>query len=72
MPVWLAKKKLPSIVLCKAENNTHKGSARNIDGIHIKEVLDECKDSLVAYGGHAGAAGLTVEEDKTKALKNTE
>jgi single-stranded-DNA-specific exonuclease len=30
--------------------------------------LDGCKDLLVKYGGHAAAAGFTVEKDKLPAL----
>lgn len=40
------------------------GSARSIDSLHIKEVLDEVKsripDVLVKYGGHKGAAGISI------------
>lgn len=39
-----------------------KGSARSIDGFHLKEVLDACSDYLGSYGGHAPAAGLSVKE----------
>ncbi len=41
------------------------GSARNTDDIHIKTMLDEvakkAPDLLVKYGGHKGAAGLTIK-----------
>ncbi|MGQ4002454.1 single-stranded-DNA-specific exonuclease RecJ [Francisellaceae bacterium CB299] len=42
------------------------GSARSTDDIHIKSMLDEvakkAPDLLVKYGGHKGAAGLTIKK----------
>ncbi len=46
-----------------------KGSARSISEFHITEALDQCADLLVRYGGHAAAAGFTVENEKLPALK---
>lgn len=40
-----------------------KGSARSIEGFHIKEVFDSLKEYLLGYGGHAMAAGLSIKED---------
>ncbi len=37
------------------------GSARSIDGFGIVEVLNQCQNLLVKHGGHAKAAGLTIE-----------
>lgn len=48
---------------------TIKGSARSIDGFHLKEVLDACSEFLAGYGGHAPAAGLTVREGCFEALE---
>ncbi len=40
------------------------GSARSIDGLHMKTILDQINqiqpDLLVQYGGHAGAAGMSI------------
>jgi single-stranded-DNA-specific exonuclease len=38
-----------------------RGSARSIDEFNITAALDGCRDLLVRYGGHAAAAGFTVE-----------
>ncbi len=46
-----------------------KGSARSIPEFHITEALDQCADLLLRYGGHAAAAGFTVENGKLSALK---
>lgn len=58
----------PAIVLTKTGNGVLKGSARTIPEIHIKNALDKCKDLLLGYGGHAGAAGLSLEEDSLNAF----
>lgn len=55
----------PTICFTKDEDGNLRGSGRSIEGIDIKEVLDkiqEKKNFLVAYGGHALACGLTIEE----------
>lgn len=39
-----------------------KGSARSISNFNIYEAIKECSDSLVAFGGHKYAAGLTIKQ----------
>lgn len=46
-----------------------KGSARSIPEFHITEALDQCADLLARYGGHAAAAGFTVENKNLPALQ---
>ena len=46
------------------------GSARSPDGANIKALLDECRELLVAYGGHAGAAGITIDEKNIDLLRD--
>ncbi len=52
----------PTLVLSKREDGLAKGSARSIEGFHLVKVLQECGKRLVKYGGHARAAGLTLEQ----------
>jgi single-stranded-DNA-specific exonuclease len=40
-----------------------KGSARSIDGIHIKKVMDNCSEIFEKYGGHEMAAGATLKAE---------
>ena len=40
-----------------------KGSGRSIEGVHLKDLLDAAADEFEVYGGHAGAAGMSVRED---------
>lgn len=43
------------------------GSARSTDDIHIKSILDEVAELspelIIKYGGHKGAAGLTIKKE---------
>ena len=37
------------------------GSARSIPGVNIHDAMATCRDLFVRFGGHAQAAGLTIE-----------
>ncbi|MDO4666838.1 MAG: single-stranded-DNA-specific exonuclease RecJ [Streptococcus sp.] len=60
---------LPVIVLT-IEDGVAKGSARSIDSVNIFDALDTHRDLFIAFGGHAGAAGMTLEEEKLEALSD--
>lgn len=53
----------PAVVLSHRDG-VMRGSARSIPEFNIVAALDECADLLVRHGGHAAAAGFTVENDK--------
>ena len=59
----------PSIVLTKDKNGDWKGSCRSPEGFQLKEALDKCAKWLVAYGGHARAAGVTVRASDFEAFE---
>jgi single-stranded-DNA-specific exonuclease len=59
---------VPAIVFNDEGGICH-GSARSPEGINIKELLDECQEFLVTYGGHPGAAGLTVATENIEPLR---
>jgi len=42
------------------EDDLARGSARSIPGFPLFEAVQECSDLLMRYGGHEGAAGLTL------------
>jgi single-stranded-DNA-specific exonuclease len=52
----------PAIVIAETEDGTGKGSGRSISGVDLGAAVLAAKDSglLVAGGGHAMAAGLTL------------
>lgn len=54
---------LPTILFSKSGDSYH-GSARSIAGVNVYEVIKDCEDVLLGFGGHSQAAGVTVEVDK--------
>lgn len=78
----------PCVVICPALNPEHlSGSARSVESIHIRDILqsvhNDTQGVLVKFGGHRGAAGLTLHKARltefaigfnsavTQALKGT-
>ena len=47
-------------ILLQQEGDICKGSARSIDGFSMHDALSACSDHLLNFGGHDGAAGLTL------------
>ncbi len=60
----------PAIVIALDEAGVGKGSGRSISGVDLGAAVLAAKDMglLVAGGGHAMAAGLTVAEDQVEAF----
>jgi len=58
----------PVIVFAQECQGILKGSARSITELHIKDVFDEIArlypELILTFGGHAMAAGLTIEESQ--------
>lgn len=50
----------PTIVVGK-NGDIWKGSGRSIKGVNLKDILDLCPEIFEAYGGHAGAVGVTLK-----------
>jgi single-stranded-DNA-specific exonuclease len=53
----------PTFVIAIDENGVGKGSGRSIEGISLVEAIRACGDDLIAGGGHAMAAGLSIKEE---------
>ncbi len=53
----------PSVVV-GFEDGEGKGSARTLGGFDVGAAMRACEEHLIAGGGHAGAAGLSVREDR--------
>jgi len=54
----------PCIVLSlKEDGSCIVGSARSIEGLNIYDILAQFKERLVKFGGHAEAAGLSLEPE---------
>jgi single-stranded-DNA-specific exonuclease len=60
----------PAIVIALGEDGIGKGSGRSISGVDLGAAVLAAKDSglLIAGGGHAMAAGLTIAGDRIDAL----
>jgi single-stranded-DNA-specific exonuclease len=58
----------PVVAFAQATDGMLRGSARSVSGVHIRDVLDAVAarhpDLIAKFGGHAMAAGLTIERDK--------
>lgn len=55
----------PTIILTKS-GDVVAGSARSVPGFNLYEAIHACRESLLGYGGHFAAAGMTLQEDKVK------
>ena len=46
------------------DGNIGKGSLRTINQVHLGHAVDACREHLISGGGHAMAAGITINPDK--------
>ena len=62
----------PAIVIAEVEDGTGKGSGRSISGVDLGAAVLAAKDSglLIAGGGHAMAAGLTLPAGGLEAFRD--
>jgi single-stranded-DNA-specific exonuclease len=62
----------PVVAFADNADGTLRGSARSVPGVHIRDVFDSVAARhpglLVRFGGHAMAAGLTLERDRLDAF----
>ena len=59
------------VIIITRNKEGWKGSGRSIKGIELHRVLEECSEHLQHFGGHAMAAGVTIEsEEKVKAFRD--
>lgn len=57
-----------TVIVLNVEDGRAKGSARSIEAVDIFEALDPHRELFIAFGGHAGAAGMTLEAEQLDAL----
>ncbi len=61
----------PCIVFTDSqEKGVLKGSGRSYGGIDLKGLLDENQDLLLKYGGHTGAAGVSISKENLNELRS--
>jgi single-stranded-DNA-specific exonuclease len=63
----------PVIAMARGDEQTLKGSARSVPGVHIRDVLEAIAvrepDLIEKFGGHAMAAGLSVRADRLERFR---
>lgn len=58
----------PAAVMGKGPDDTFKGSVRGVRGMSVVELLSRLSPYLLSYGGHEGAGGFSIHQDKLKSF----
>ena len=58
----------PTLVI-SIHDGIGKGSCRSIDGFNIYDALKSCEDILLQFGGHAAAAGFSIDANRIDELR---
>jgi single-stranded-DNA-specific exonuclease len=59
----------PTFIVAIDANGIGKGSGRSIEGVSLVDAIRACETELLAGGGHAMAAGLTIDEGKIDSFR---
>lgn len=59
----------PVILLTEVEPGVYTGSGRSIPEIDLYTMLSEARDHYIRFGGHAGAAGLTLRGSEVEPVR---
>ncbi|QPJ66710.1 MAG: single-stranded-DNA-specific exonuclease RecJ [Candidatus Nitrohelix vancouverensis] len=65
----LVEKYFRPVVLIAVENGVGKASARSIPAFNLFKAFTECGEWMLQYGGHAYAAGMTIQEEKIDSFR---
>ena len=57
------------VALVSLKNGSGRGSARSVEGFHLFQGLQACREVLSRYGGHAAAAGFEVAAENLAPLQ---
>ncbi|TEB13084.1 Single-stranded-DNA-specific exonuclease RecJ [Pelotomaculum sp. FP] len=52
------------VLLIALQDGEGKGSARSVPGFNMHQALSHCQALLLSYGGHASAAGFSIEKGR--------
>lgn len=62
---------MPVLVLTSThKEGIIKGSGRSVPEVHLKNLLNNVSDLFIGWGGHAGAAGLSLNKSNLDELRN--
>ncbi len=53
----------PNFIISVDDNGIGRGSARSFEGFNVYKCLRYCEDTLIRFGGHNFAGGLTIKAD---------
>lgn len=51
------------VIMFAREEETMTGSARSVSGVNIVDIFEQCSDVIAKFGGHKGAAGITIAKN---------
>ncbi len=66
----IVEKYFRPVILIALENSIGKGSGRSIPHFNLHRAFTECASHLIQFGGHAYAAGLTINENNLDLFRN--
>jgi len=64
----LAEELCCPVAVLSLEGELLKGSLRSVPGVDLSQVLQQCAEFLLKFGGHAAAGGLTMERSQVEAF----
>ncbi|AOT07278.1 single-stranded-DNA-specific exonuclease RecJ [Pseudoalteromonas luteoviolacea] len=63
----------PAVIFAQGDDGQIKGSCRSIEGVHMRDLLEHINTQnpglILKFGGHAMAAGLSINESQFTAFK---
>ncbi|MDO4572512.1 MAG: single-stranded-DNA-specific exonuclease RecJ, partial [Clostridia bacterium] len=58
----------PVLLFSEGADGLLTGSGRSVEGVHLFRTLTACRERFIRYGGHAGAAGVTMRAEEFEAF----
>lgn len=59
------------VVMLSSDGETAHGSARSIEGFNIYKAISSAKEYLLKFGGHEGAAGVSLKTENVELFRKT-
>jgi len=61
----------PVIIVTPTDDGKYKGTGRSIPGIDLYDVLNNCSDLFIRFGGHKSACGFLMDGENLDALRQS-